>query len=524
MKIRGKLVVAFLLITLFPVAMFLLSSNFIIHKEADYLNDNYYIECDGLENMVNPYKLLQKITEQDYNMLIDTAENHPENLLNVDYLMRINSLLEKHHAFLILRHNGSDVFIGNEELYDKMPTLPAFYDGEWDNQYLSLMDQKNSIIIQTKDYYYRDNSKGQLFLATDVSGLFTHWHQFILELLYSYLLIIFITALLLITWIYRSIVLPLNILRIATHQIGAGNLDQPVQILSTDEIGELCQDFDEMRLDLKNMIDEQTHYEENMRSMLSSISHDLQTPLTAIKGYAEGLLDGIAQTPEMQEKYLHTVLHKANDMAYLVSELALFAQMEQDILTYHFTPLDVTDYFSDCMEDLELDIETMGMTLSYYNNTAPGTQIYADPEQLKRVIYNIVNNAAKYACQTPSTLHVRIEETLPQNPPPPLYRQLSKDGTDLEPQEKPPEYIRIQIEDEGPGIPVQDLPHIFDRFYRADTSRNSSTGGSGLGLSIVRKIITDHGGHVWAESIEGVGTNINLALKKYKKDDRIPKK
>ncbi|MDE6567414.1 MAG: sensor histidine kinase, partial [Lachnospiraceae bacterium] len=163
---------------------------------------------------------------------------------------------------------------------------------------------------------------------------------------------------------------------------------------------------------------------------------------------------------------------------------------------------------------------TMGMKLSYYNNTAAGTQIYADPEQLKRVIYNIVNNATKYARQTPSTLHVRIEETLPENPPPPLYRQLSKDGSDLKPLEKPPEYIRIQIEDEGPGIPAQDLPHIFDRFYRADTSRSSSTGGSGLGLSIVRKIITDHGGHVWAESIEGVGTSINFALKKmHRKED-----
>lgn len=518
MKIRGKLIVAFLLITLFPVGMFLLSGNFIIHKEVDYLSDNYQVECDSLENFINPYKLLRKITEHDYNILINTAENHPETLLDTKNLSRINKLLQNRHAFLILRHNGTDVFIGNEYLYHKMPMLPDFHGNGWDSQRLTFMDQKNSIIIQEKDYYFRDNSEGQLFLATDVSGLFTHWHRFIQELLYSYLLIIFITALLLIAWIYRSIILPLNILRIATHQIGAGNLEQPVQILSTDEIGELCRDFDEMRLDLKNMIDEQTHYEENMRSMISSISHDLQTPLTAIKGYAEGFLDGIAQTPEMQEKYLHTVLHKANDMAYLVSELSLFAQMEQDILTYHFTPLDVTDYFSDCMEDLELDIETMGMKLSYYNNSTPGTQIYADPEQLKRVINNIVNNAAKYAGDAPSTLHVRIEETLPQNPPPPLYRQLSKDGTDLEPQKKPTEYIRIQIEDEGPGIPSQDLPYIFDRFYRADTSRSSSTGGSGLGLSIAQKIITDHGGRIWAESIEGVGTSINFVLKKYKED------
>lgn len=518
MKIRGRLVVAFLLVTLFPVIMFLLCGNFILHKEADFLNDNYHIESDSFQHFINPYMLLHNITENDYQALIDMAENHPENLLDREYLIPINNQLEKRHAFLILRRNGTNVFIGNEKLFNKIPKLPFFHDSEWENQDLSFMDHKNSIIIQEKDFYYRDGSEGQLFLATDVSGLFIRWHRFIQELLFSYLLIIFITALLLIAWIYRSIVLPLNILRIATRQIGAGNLDQPVQILSSDEIGELCHDFEEMRLDLKHMIDERTHYEENMRSMLSSISHDLQTPLTAIKGYAEGLTDGVAQSRDMQKKYLLTILHKANDMAYLVSELSLFAQMEQDILTYHFTKLDVTDYFSDCMEDLTLDLETMGMQLSYYNNTAPGTQIYADPEQLRRVIYNVVNNAMKYAGQTPSTLHVRIEETLPQNVSPPLYRQLSKDGKELDPPQKPDEYVHIQIEDEGPGISSQDLPYIFDRFYRVDASRNSSTGGSGLGLSIVRKIINDHGGRVWAESIEGVGTSINFLLKKFRKD------
>lgn len=514
MKIRGRMIVAFLLATLFPLAMILLSSSVIIHKETDILNDNYYIECENYEHLINPYKLLYKIIANDYSKLADIAENHPEYLLDLEYLERTNYTLQQRHAFLILRYNGSDFFIGNEELYAKMPDLPAFQNTDNPIQHITIMDHKNSIIIQQKIFDSPDNSEGQLLLATDVSGLLSHWRDFIRELLFSYLLIIFITALLLIAWIYRSIVFPLNILRIATHQIGSGNLDQPVQILSTDEIGELCHDFEEMRIDLKNMMDEKLHYEDNMRSMLSNISHDLKTPLTAIKGYAEGLMDGVAQTPEMQQKYLHTILHKANDMTYLVSELSIFAQMEQDILTYHFTNLNVANYFSDCMEDLALDIETKGMELSYYNNTAPDTQIYADPEQIKRVMYNIVSNATKYSDHSPSTLHVRIEETAPQSPPPPLYRQLNRDGSDRTPLTKPTEYIKIQVEDEGPGIPAHDLPHIFDRFYRADASRNSTTGGSGLGLSIVRKIISDHGGSVWAESIEGVGTSINFLLKK----------
>lgn len=518
MKIRGRLIIAFLLVTLFPVIMFGLCSNFILQKQSKVMKSRYNVEAESYDYLLNPYQLLYHITVKDYAQLADTAETHPEKFLSTDYTQQANNALKKQDTFLIVRRNGKDVFVGDQTLYASMTTLPSFHGQEEETNSMIYMDHATSMIIRKKDFYFQDGSEGQLFLATDMSHLIPRWHKSIQELLISYVLVILTTALLLIAWIYRSIVYPLNILRIATHQIGAGNLNQPVQILSTDEIGELCQDFEEMRIRLKNMIDGQIQYDEDTRIMLSSISHDLKTPLTAIKGYAEGLMDGVAKTPEMQDKYLHTIYNKANDMTYLVEELSLFAQMEQDALTYHFITLKAADYFADCMEDLALDIETMGMELSYYNNTAPDTQIYADPEQLKRVIYNIANNAGKYADHTPSTLHVRIEEEAPTSPTPPLYRQLNRDGSDVEPQEKPAEYIKIQIEDEGQGIDAKDLPHIFDQFYRADASRNSSTGGSGLGLSIVKKIITDHGGKVWAESIKGVGTSINFLLKKVPKD------
>lgn len=518
MKIRGRLVIAFLIVTLFPMIMFCICGNFILEKQSNALKSQYNLEAESYEYLLNPYKLLYNITVRDYDQLADTADTHPEKFLNTDYIKQANDALSKQDTFLILRQGGKDIFIGNKELYSKMSALPSFHGSEKGTNSIIYIDHTNSMIIREKDFYFEDDSEGQLFLATNMSRLIPRWQNSLRELIFSYILIILITALLLLAWIYRSIVYPLNILRIATHQIGAGNLNQPIQILSADEIGDLCRDFEEMRVRLKNMIDSRIQYDEDTRVMLSSISHDLKTPLTAIKGYAEGLMDGIAQTPEMQDKYLQTIYHKANDMTYLVEELSLFAQMEQDALTYHFIPLNVADYFSDCMEELALDIETKGMELSYYNNTAPDIQIYADPEQLKRVIYNIANNAVKYAAHTPSTLHVRIEEAVPKTSAPPLYRQLNKDGSELKPKEEPAEYIMIQIEDEGPGIDTEDLPHIFDQFYRADASRNSSTGGSGLGLSIVKKIITDHGGKVWAESIIDVGTSINFLLKKVPKD------
>ena len=158
------------------------------------------------------------------------------------------------------------------------------------------------------------------------------------------------------------------------------------------------------------------------------------------------------------------------------------------------------------------------ITIDYYNATDINTWILVDTEQLKRVLHNIRENAVKYNDKPDGHISVRIEETKTKPAAPPLYRQLKEDGSDLFPQKKPDEFIQVQIEDNGPGIAANDIPHIFDRFYRADASRNSSKRGSGLGLAIVRMIISDHGGKVWAESIEGVGTSFYFTLKKDRKE------
>lgn len=518
MKIRARLIVAFFIMTIFPSAMCFLCANFILQKQTLALKNSYNLETGLYEFILNPVQMLYNITLSDYNTLVTTADENPKQFLETDYVNDANSSLLERDSFLIIRKNGKNLFVGDETLYEKMSPLPAFCGYQSGGNDTIYMEQNNSILIKQKDFYFQDQSEGQFFLVTDLSRLMPRWRNSVSEIITSFLLIILVTALILLVWIYQGIIHPLNILRIATKQIGNGNLGQPIQILSNNEIGELCQDFEEMRVRLKSMIEGRIQYEEDIRTMLSSISHDLKTPLTAIKGYAEGLSDGVAKTPQMQSKYLQTIYSKANDMTYLVDELSLFAKIEQNALSYHFISLNLAEYFTDCLDDLSLDLESYGLTLSYYNNTDPETEILADPEQLKRVINNITNNACKYMDHSPAVLHVSIEDMIPEPDNPPLYRQLNKDGSEVTPKPEPEEFIKVQIEDEGAGIAAQDLPYIFDRFYRADASRNSSTGGSGLGLSIVKKIVTDHGGKIWAESIEGVGTSILFTLKKSKID------
>ena len=264
------------------------------------------------------------------------------------------------------------------------------------------------------------------------------------------------------------------------------------------------------------MIEDRIRYEQDTRDMMSNMAHDLQTPITSIKGYSEGILDGVANTPEKQEKYLRTIISKANDMSYLVDQLSVFSKVEQNTLPYHFISIPLHSYFEDCIEAFSLDLETKHISIHYENTCPKDTRIQADPEQLKRVIINIVNNAVKYLDRSEGNIWIRLKEQPDTPKSAPLYRQLNPDGTEKEQESTvpaPDRFVQIEIQDDGSGIDQKALPHIFQRFYRADASRGSSKRGSGLGLAIVARIIADHGGRVWADSTPGKGTCIYFTLK-----------
>lgn len=313
--------------------------------------------------------------------------------------------------------------------------------------------------------------------------------EFLGEMLLSVVLIMAMTGSFLIVWIYRSILNPIETLKKATRNIRDGNLDFEVEIEDNDEIGELCADFEEMRVRLKESTEEKVLFDGQNKELISNISHDLKTPITAIKGYVEGLLDGVADTPEKQEKYLRTIYNKANDMDRLINELTFYSKIDTNRIPYTFNKINVREYFDDCFEDISLELGSQQVGLTYDNNVAADVVVIADAEQIKRVINNIVGNSVKYMDKEEKFIHIRVRDV--------------------------GDFIQVEIEDNGRGIAAKDLPYIFDRFFRTDTSRNSSKGGSGIGLSIVHKIMEDHGGKVWATSKEGAGTTMYFVLRKY---------
>ena len=302
-------------------------------------------------------------------------------------------------------------------------------------------------------------------------------------------IILVFTALSVGLWIYRSIAVLLVKLKKATKNIKEGNLDFVLEVEGNDEFSQLCQDFEEMRKRLKESTEEKILMDKENKELISNISHDLKTPITAVKGYVEGIMDGVADTPEKMDRYVRTIYNKTNEMDHLINELTFYSKIDTNRIPYTFSKLNVEDYFSDCAEELGLEMEPRGIELVYANYVEKGVQVIADGEQIRRVIHNIVSNAIKYMEKPRGIIQLRVKDV--------------------------GDFIQVEIEDNGKGIAAKDLPYIFDRFYRTDVSRNSSKGGSGIGLSIVKKIMEDHGGKVWATSRLGIGTIMYFVLRKY---------
>jgi integral membrane sensor signal transduction histidine kinase len=289
-------------------------------------------------------------------------------------------------------------------------------------------------------------------------------------------------------WIYKRILVPLDKLQTATKKIADGDLDYQLDERDFSEIPFLFKDFERMRIKLKEDEEEKKLSEDAARELVSNISHDLKTPLTAIRGYVEGILDGVASSPQKTRDYLNTIYNKTNDMTSLIDELLYYSQVAEKYMSYKYEKIYVKDFFDEYVKDLYLELETIKIKFEYIVNVGRNTVIDMDKEQIKRALNNIVSNAVKYMDKEEPEIHFRVTETS--------------------------DAINIQTSDNGRGIDEKDLPHIFERFYRSDVSRNTKLGGSGIGLSIVKKVIENHEGSVVAMSKPGVGTEVSIELKK----------
>ncbi|MEY8333178.1 HAMP domain-containing sensor histidine kinase [Lachnospiraceae bacterium 47-T17] len=489
MKQRTRLLIAFCTIIFVPIVLVWVAFCSFRHIQMKELQENYGIEATDYTYLLNTVQLLNRYTEEDFEALVEMADKNPGQLENVAYLREVDDALAEKNSFLLVRKGEEIYFLGGAKDYFVPEYLPEYKGENSIENWGAYIDNADHALIKQIDFLFSDGAEGSAFIISNVQEMIPELKDMIVDMLISVVLILVFTASMMAIWIYSSMIGPIRRLQLATKNIMEDNLDFTIEAEANDEIGELCQNFEEMRKRLKEFSEERLNNERQNRELISNISHDLKTPLTAVRGYVEGLIDGVADTPEKMDHYIKTIYNKTNEMTRLVNELTLYSQINTNRIPYNFNKINVADYFNDCAEELSMELESKNIGLQYMNFVTDDVMIIADPEQMRRVIGNIINNTVKYLDKPHGRINLRIKDV--------------------------GDFIQVEIEDNGIGIAAKDLPYIFDRFYRTDASRNSATGGSGIGLSIVKKIIEDHGGKIWATSKEGIGTVMYFVIRKY---------
>jgi signal transduction histidine kinase len=292
----------------------------------------------------------------------------------------------------------------------------------------------------------------------------------------------------------RTIMIPLSAISQASRRVPSGDLEFTIPPSRVREVTNVTEAFTAMGNELRTALSRQAELEEERRFFVSAIAHDLRTPLFALRGYLQGLEQGIATSPEKQAHYIQTCQLKANELEYLIADLFTFTRIEYLDQKLELEPLEADTLINQCTDSIRPSAESQHIALILHPSPC-NTPIVGDHHLLVRAINNLLDNALRH---TPANGTITISW---------------KQSEDM---------FSFSIADTGSGISSEDLPHIFEPLYRGDSSRSHATGGAGLGLTIARRILTSHGGTLTAQNGSGgavfTGT-CQLYSKKQKADE-----
>ena len=490
MKYHTRLKIAFVIILVFPIILLIMSYGMFGKSQLETIEKNYGIDMDGYKNWFDTTMVMDKISKKTQEEIQQAIQNGKFEEDYLDYVDQLNEKQSKIYSYLVVYDRDKFTYIG---IPDSMSSnilvgLPVISEEDelWNNGILSGDTEK--YLVYPNYVAHKDGTWGIVYLLAETNRMLPEVQDYLVSFRIMSLVIIALMVVCLIIWADKCFFAPMRKLRKAMKTITEGNLACEVKEDYEEELGGLCRDFENMRIHLKEAIDDKMRYDRDTKELISNISHDLKTPLTTIKGYVEGILDGVADSPDKMDRYLKTVYNKANDMERLIGELTLYSKIDTNEIPYNFIKINVKAYFDDCAEEIRTELESRNFVLTYLNYVPDDVCLIADPEQLYRVINNIISNSIKYNNKARGVINIRVRE------------------------EK--EYIHLEIEDNGQGVSPEEAGRIFERFYRTDASRNSRTGGSGSGLSIVKKIVEAHGGTIWAVSNKNVGLTMHILLRK----------
>lgn len=284
----------------------------------------------------------------------------------------------------------------------------------------------------------------------------------------------------------KRIMKPIEKLKDGVEQIARGNYDVKIDNDVYNEIGILIYDFNKMAETLKKSEEMKLEYEENRKALIANISHDLKTPITSINGYIEALVDGVVTSPDKVNNYLNIIHNNTTYINNLIDDLFLFSKLDMQKLDFNFGIVKFKAFMSDLMEEFDFVLKEKDIEFKFEDRLSEELEINIDGKRIYQVIRNVIGNAIKYGRKKDSIIKVELSNN--------------------------DEWIKIEIKDNGPGIPEDKLSNIFNRFYRIDTERTKDFMSTGLGLAIAKEMVEAHGGKIYASSIMGKGSTFTIEI------------
>ncbi|AKA69352.1 hypothetical protein CSCA_2227 [Clostridium scatologenes] len=279
---------------------------------------------------------------------------------------------------------------------------------------------------------------------------------------------------------------PIESLKTGVEQIAKGNYEVRIEKKVYNEIGILIDEFNKMAEKLEQGEKLKKEYEENRKTLIANISHDLKTPITSINGYVEAILDGVAHSPDTINSYLKTIHSNIDYINRLIDDLFLFSKLDMQKVDFKFEKVKIKPFMQDLMEEFAFVLGEKNIKFSFTDKIEREIEVNIDGKRIYQTIRNIIGNAVKYGEKETLAISIGL-----------------KDEKD---------HIKIIISDNGPGIAQDKLPYVFDRFYRIDTERTKDLMSTGLGLAIAKEMVEAHGGEISVQSILSEGSTFIVEL------------
>ena len=284
----------------------------------------------------------------------------------------------------------------------------------------------------------------------------------------------------------KRIFKPMENVKQGLDEVAKGNYGIKIEYDKPNDLSFLIASFNEMTAKLSESEKVQAEYEENRKALIANISHDLKTPITAIQGYIEALLDGAATSAEHKNRYLKTIHQNSIYVNKLIDDLFLFSKLDMQKLDFHYEDIRIRAFMDDLMEEYRFDLEERNIRVQYTVHLAADYYVNLDGKRFHQAFNNLISNAVQHGPESDLSIQVK------------LFRQ--------------DDFICIDMKDNGPGIAEDKLPFIFDRFYRIETERPKGFASTGLGLAITRELVEAQGGKISVSSIKGKGTCFTIML------------